>query len=78
MTSLLKEFIMISVRLPKDMEMKLENIAKLTHRTKSFYVKEAIANYLEDMEDYLEVLKRKNDKKRNLITLEELEEALEL
>ena len=69
---------MISVRLPKDMEMKLENIAKLTHRTKSFYVKEAIANYLEDMEDYLEVLKRKNDKKRNLITLEELEEALEL
>jgi RHH-type rel operon transcriptional repressor/antitoxin RelB len=78
MTSLLKEFIMISVRLPKDMEMKLENMAKLTHRTKSFYVKEAIANYLEDMEDYLEVLKRKNDKKRNLITLEELEEALEL
>jgi len=63
---------MISVRLPKEMENRINNLAKSTQRPKSFFVKEALANYLEDMEDYYDVLKRKNSKDRNLISLEEL------
>ena len=67
---------MISVRLPEEMETRIDNLAKSTQRSKSFFIKEALANYLDDMEDYYEVLKRKNDTQRNLISLEELESAL--
>ena len=69
---------MLSVRLPKEMEERIEKLSKATQRPKSFFVKEALANYLEDMEEYYEVLKRTNDPKKNLITIEELEKALEL
>ncbi len=69
---------MLSVRLPKEMEARIERLAKATKRPKSFFVKEALSNYLEDMEEYYEALKRRNDPNRNLISLEELEHALEL
>ncbi|CAA6801528.1 MAG: Unknown protein [uncultured Sulfurovum sp.] len=67
---------MISIRLPKEMEARIERLAKSTQRSKSFFVKEALSNYLEDMEDYYEVLKRQDNETRNLISLEELENAL--
>jgi len=69
---------MLSVRLPKEMQERIEKLSKATQRPKSFFVKEALTNYLEDMEEYYEVLKRTNDPKKNLITIEELEKALEL
>ena len=69
---------MLTVRLPKEMQERIERLAKATKRPKSFFVKEALNNYLDDMEDYYEVLKRINDKDRELITLNELKEALEL
>jgi len=69
---------MLSVRVPKEMEARIERLAQSTQRSKSFFVKEALANYLDDMEEYYEVLKRRNDPSRNLISLEELEKALEL
>ena len=69
---------MLTVRLPKEMQERIERLAKATKRPKSFFVKEALNNYLADMEDYYEVLKRVNDKDRELITLDELKEALEL
>jgi len=67
---------MISIRLPEEMEARINNLAKSTQRSKSFFVKEALSNYLDDMEDYYEVLKRQHDTSRNLISLEELENAL--
>ena len=67
---------MISIRLPEEMETRINNLAKSTQRPKSFFIKEALANYLDDMEDYYDVLKRQNDENRNLISLEELENAL--
>lgn len=69
---------MLSVRLTKEMEKRIDRLAKSTQRPKSFFVKEALNNYLEDMEEYYEVLKRRNDPNRNLITLEELERALDV
>ncbi|MFT7878958.1 MAG: ribbon-helix-helix domain-containing protein [Sulfurimonas sp.] len=69
---------MLSVRLPEEMEARIERLAKSTQRPKSFFVKEALNNYLDDMEDYYNALKRQNDPNRNLISLEELESALEL
>jgi RHH-type rel operon transcriptional repressor/antitoxin RelB len=69
---------MLSIRVPAEMEKRIERLAKSTRRPKSFFVKEALNNYLEDMEEYYEVLKRRNDPDRNLITIEELERALAL
>ena len=42
---------MLAIRLPKDIELRLDNLAKATGRTKTFYAREAILAYLEDMED---------------------------
>jgi RHH-type transcriptional regulator, rel operon repressor / antitoxin RelB len=50
----------IAIRLPEELENKLTSLAKRTKRSKSFYVREAIEHYLEDIEDYylgMEVLK---------------------
>ena len=69
---------MLSIRLPEEMEARINRLAESTQRSKSFFVKEALTNYLDDMEDYYDVLKRQNDSTRNLISLEELENALDL
>ncbi len=69
---------MLSVRLEGSMETKLENLAKTTQRPKSFFVKEALKNYLDDMVDFYEAQKRSKSEDRNLISLEELEKSLEL
>jgi RHH-type rel operon transcriptional repressor/antitoxin RelB len=41
----------ISVRLDPKLEARLERLAKRTGRTKTFYVREAIAAQIEDLED---------------------------
>lgn len=42
---------MLAVRLPPEIEKRLAALAKRTGRTKTFYAREAILNYLEDLED---------------------------
>lgn len=42
---------MLALRLPKDIEARLEDLAKKTGRTKSFYAREAILEHLENLED---------------------------
>jgi RHH-type rel operon transcriptional repressor/antitoxin RelB len=42
---------MLAIRLPKEIELRLDNLAKATGRTKTFYTREAILAYMEDMED---------------------------
>ena len=42
---------MMSLRLPNEVEMRLKNLALKTGRTKTFYVRQAILEYLEDLED---------------------------
>lgn len=44
---------MLAVRLPKELEAKLEKVANETHRSKSYYIRTALEQYLEDREDYL-------------------------
>ncbi len=69
---------MLTVRLDKDLEQKLEKISKLTKRPKSFFVKEALREYLEDLEDILDAKKRASDSTRELITLDELKRELDV
>jgi RHH-type transcriptional regulator, rel operon repressor / antitoxin RelB len=42
---------MLAIRLPSDIEARLEDLAKRTGRTKTFYVREAIIEHLADIED---------------------------
>ena len=42
---------MLAIRLPKEIEDRLEALAKRTGRTKTFYAKEAILEHLDDLED---------------------------
>lgn len=41
----------ISIRLPQDVEDRLQNLATLTGRSKTYYVTEAILEHLGDLED---------------------------
>jgi len=66
---------MLGIRLEHELEEKLESLAKETGRSKSYYARQAIRQYLEDREDYLKgiaVLERREP----IITLEELERRL--
>ena len=42
---------MLAIRLPSELEDRLENLAKATGRTKTFYAREAIMAHLDDLED---------------------------
>jgi len=42
---------MLAVRLPQSIEKRLEKLARRTGRTKTYYVREAILEHLEDLED---------------------------
>ena len=41
-----------SIRLPDDIEKRLEILAQQTGRTKAFYIREMILEKIDDMEDY--------------------------
>ncbi len=43
---------MLAIRLPEDIETRLDQLAQQTGRTKTFYAREAILTHLEDLEDY--------------------------
>ncbi len=42
---------MLAIRLPEEIETRLATLAAQTGRTKTFYAREAILNYLDDLED---------------------------
>jgi RHH-type rel operon transcriptional repressor/antitoxin RelB len=42
---------MLALRLPPDIEQRLDALAKKTGRSKSFYAREAILRQIEDIED---------------------------
>ena len=44
---------MLGIRLEPELEKRLDRLAKETGRTKSYYAKLAIEQFLEDREDYL-------------------------
>ena len=49
---------MLAIRLDPDIENRLERLAKMTGRTKTFYAREAILAHLEDLEDVYLASKR--------------------
>jgi RHH-type rel operon transcriptional repressor/antitoxin RelB len=41
-----------SIRLPDDLDARLERLSSKTGRTKSFYIREAIEEHIGDLEDF--------------------------
>lgn len=68
---------MLALRLPPNIEQRLESLAKKTGRTKSFYAKEAILTHIEDMEDYYLAEERLENPGR-IWTLEEIKSEKDL
>ena len=66
---------MLSLRLSDELEKRLSVLAETTGRTKSFYAKEAIMKYLDDMEDTYIALDRL-EKPAKRISLEDAEKEL--
>ena len=46
-----------SVRLPDDLDKRLSDLARRTGRTKAFYIREAIEQQIEDLEDYYDAVR---------------------
>lgn len=42
----------ISIRLPADLDQRLDFLARQTGRTKAFYIREALLEKIDDLEDY--------------------------
>ena len=68
---------MLAIRLPDDLEQRLSALAIETGRTKTALAREAILEYIDDLEDYhlAEARARRN---RKTIPLEDVERALGL
>jgi len=69
----------VSIRIDPELDARLEKLAKKTGRTKSFYIKQAIEDHLEDLEDlYLaqRVVGRIESGKERVVSLKELEREL--
>lgn len=66
---------MIAVRVSEEIETRLDRLAQLTGRTKTYYVREAIEEHLDDLEEaYLaeKVLKKVRSGREKLIPLEDV------
>ena len=72
---------MLAIRLPTEIETRLESLALATGRTKTFYAREAILEHLDDLEDLYLAEQRLIDiraGRSRTHTLEEVERELGL
>jgi RHH-type rel operon transcriptional repressor/antitoxin RelB len=68
---------MLAVRIPDEMESRLDKLAALTGRPKSFYVRAALQAHLDEIEEtYTALYRLEHPAKR--WTLKELEQGLDL
>jgi RHH-type rel operon transcriptional repressor/antitoxin RelB len=77
----LNEALMQPTRLPDEIEVRLENLARRTGRSKNFYARKAICAYLDDAEDlYLaeQVLQRIERGEESTSSLADVEARLNL
>ncbi len=71
----------IGIRIPKSIGKRLDDLAKKTGRTKTYYIREAILEHLDDLEDiYLaeQVLERVRKGEESVSNIDEVERRLGL
>ncbi|MEO1262075.1 MAG: DUF6290 family protein [Bacteroidota bacterium] len=67
----------ISVRLGEEVEKRLATLAKITGRTKTYYIKEAVLEKLEDLED-LYIAQKRVENPGKVWTMSEVEQDVGL
>ena len=67
---------MLTLKLPTDLEDRLNQLAEKTKRPKSFYMREALIEYLGEYEDAFLSLDRLNKKNAKYLSTKELEKRL--
>jgi RHH-type rel operon transcriptional repressor/antitoxin RelB len=67
---------MLAVRLPEEIEKRLDALSKATGRTKTYYVREAILEYIDDLEDVYLAEQRLADLRAGRSSTISLEEAM--
>ena len=71
----------VSIRLPDDIDRRLEFLARQTGRTKTFYILKALVERIDDLEDYYlaaDVLERIREGKENSYSSAEVRKDLGL
>lgn len=74
------EIVMLSIRIPEEIDARLERLAKEAGQTKSAYAREAILEKIEEMEDLHlaeQVLERVRNGDEKVVTSEEMWRDLE-
>ncbi len=66
----------VSIRLPDEIAHKLEDLAGVIERSKTFIIRKAIESYLQEYADYLVALERLKDKDDEIISSDEMRERL--
>ena len=70
-------YFMLAIRLSEDVEKRLQKLAVKTGRSKTYYAREAILEFLDDMEDKYLALDRL-EHLQAILTQEELEAGIDL
>lgn len=68
---------MTSIRLNKETEDRLTRLSQITERPKSFYIRKAIEQYLEDFEDGYIAIERISNPNRQILTNDEVLKELD-
>jgi len=68
---------MLAIRISEDIEKRLQSLASKTGRTKTYYARKAILEFLEDMEDSYLALERLETSQKKW-TQEEIEAEVDL
>lgn len=69
---------MLGVRLDAKLDKKLTQIAKENKRSKSFYARQALEMYLDEIADFEEALRRHKDPADKYISMKEMKKRLAL
>jgi RHH-type rel operon transcriptional repressor/antitoxin RelB len=67
---------MLAIRLPADVEARLDALAKATGRTKTYYAREAILEHLDDLEDIYMAERELEDVRAGRSTTASLKEVM--
>jgi RHH-type rel operon transcriptional repressor/antitoxin RelB len=68
----------ICISVPEDLRSRLDELAQTLDRPRSYIIKKALEEYLEEYTDYLIAIERLNDKDDKIITGKQLRDKLGL
>ena len=66
----------ISLRIPDELAEDIDSICSESSRPKSYVIRQAITQYIEDYQDYRDAEQRLKDKNKTFVSLEEMKARL--